>query len=215
VKKEQVYSICIVEDNSEFRQWLVEEIEESEQFRCLANFETAQDALEQIPALGPDAVIMDLGLDTSKIDGIECMLRLKENHPNLRFMVITSFSQDEKIFEALRVGAGAYILKDDIPDKLISVLTDFVNNGSPMTTSIAQKLLRSFHQPVQDLQNLEKLSPRETQVLDLIAKGYLNKEIKMKLDISENTVKATTYKIYKKLQVNNRVEAVKKYLNLH
>ena len=215
MKKEQVYSICIVEDNSEFRQWLVEEIEESEQFRCLANFETAQDALEQIPALGPDAVIMDLGLDTSKIDGIECMLRLKENHPNLRFMVITSFSQDEKIFEALRVGAGAYILKDDIPDKLISVLTDFVNNGSPMTTSIAQKLLRSFHQPVQDLQNLEKLSPRETQVLDLIAKGYLNKEIKMKLDISENTVKATTYKIYKKLQVNNRVEAVKKYLNLH
>ena len=209
------YTVCIVEDEAEFRQWLIEEIEESEHFECLASYETAREALKHIPALSPDVTIMDLGLNTSEFDGIECMLRLKENHPSLRFLVITSFSNDEKIFEALRVGAGAYILKDDIPDKLINVLTDFVNDGSPMSASIAQKVVRSFHKSVADLHNMQTLSPREMEVLDLISKGYLNKEIKQKLNISVNTVKVITYKIYKKLQVNNRVEAVKKYLNLH
>lgn len=209
------HRICIVEDNQEFRDWLIEEIEESEIFICIASFEKAQDALNQIPALAPDAIIMDLGLDTSEFDGIETMLKLKIVNPDLKFLVITSFSQDENIFEALRVGAGAYILKDDIPDKLIDVLTDFINGGSPMTASIAQRVVRSFHQPVNDLTLLQKLTPREKEILGLIAKGYLNKEIKDSLSISENTVKATTYNIYKKLQVYNRVEAVKKYLNLN
>ena len=209
------YKICIVEDDPEFRDWLIEEIEESEQFTCVASFEKAQDALIQIPALKPDATIMDLGLDTSQIDGIETMLKMKIVNPDLQFLVITSFSQDEKIFEALRVGAGAYILKDHIPDDLISVLEDFVNGGSPMSTSIAQRVVRSFHQPVDDLSMLQKLTPREKEILGLIAQGFINKEIKESLQISENTVKATTYNIYKKLQVYNRVEAVKKYLNLH
>ena len=209
------YKICIVEDDSEFRDWLIEEIEESSKFECVASFETGEEALKYIPSLNPDAIIMDLGLDTSDFDGIECMLRLKINSPDLRFLVITSFSNDEKIFEALRVGAGAYILKNDIPDKLIDVLIDFVNNGSPMSPSIAQKLVKSFHQPIVDLSSIQNLTNRETEILDLISKGYLNKEIKDTLNIAENTVKATTYKIYKKLQVNNRVEAVKKYLNLH
>jgi len=106
-------------------------------------------------------------------------------------------------------------LKDDIPDKLIQVLDDFMKGGSPMTASIAQKVVRSFHQPVDELTVLQKLTKREEEILGLIAKGYLNKEIKEALGISENTVKATTYNIYKKLQVYNRVEAVKKYLNLH
>lgn len=193
----------------------MEEIEESDQFECVASFETAEESLKYIPSLNPDAIIMDLGLDTSNIDGIECMLRLKINNPDLRFMVVTSFSNDDKIFEALRVGAGAYILKNDIPDKLIEVLTDFVQNGSPMSPTIAQKLVRSFHKPIIDLSSIQTLSDRETQILDLISKGFLNKEIKDQLGIAENTVKVTTYKIYKKLQVNNRVEAVKKYLNLH
>ncbi len=211
----KTYKIAIVEDDPEFRQWVLEEIEHSEKFECVANFETGDEALKQIPSLELDAIIMDLGLDTSSMDGIETMLRLKLNAPNMKFMVITSFSHDEKIFEALRVGAGAYLLKDDIPDKLIDVLTDFVNDGSPMTPSIAQKLVRSFHKPVNDLSQIQELSPREVQILDLISKGFLNKEINDQLGISVNTVKVTTYKIYKKLQVNNRVEAVKKYLNLH
>lgn len=209
------HRICIVEDDQEFRDWLIEEIVESEFFTCIASFEKAQEALNQIPSLAPDAIIMDLGLDTSEFDGIETMLKLKIVNPELKFLVITSFSHDEKIFEALRVGAGAYILKDDIPDKLIDVLTDFIKGGSPMTASIAQKVVRSFHQPVKELTLLQKLTPRENEILELIAKGYLNKEIKDSLSISENTVKATTYNIYKKLQVYNRVEAVKKYLNLN
>ncbi len=209
-----IKKICIVEDNEEFRNWLLEEIEESENFECIASFETAKEALAQIPALVPDAIIMDLGLETSEIDGVETMLKLKIVNPELKFLVITSFSHDQKIFEALRVGAGAYLLKNDIPDKLISVLEDFVNGGSPMSAIIAQKVVSSFHQPVDELKELQKLSKREEQILDLIAKGFLNKEVKDKLNISENTVKATIYNIYKKLQVYNRVEAVKKYLNL-
>ena len=208
------YKICIVEDNLDFRQWLIEEIEDSEIFEFVHGFEKAEDALKLLPAIEPDVVIMDLGLDTSSIDGIELMLRLKLNNPEFKFLVITSFSHDEKIFEALRVGAGAYILKDDIPDKLIDILTDFVNDGSPMSASIAHRLVKSFHQPIDDLSMIHELTPRELEILSLISEGYLNKEIKDQLGISENTVKVTTYRIYKKLQVNNRVEAVKKYLNL-
>lgn len=213
--KSNVYNVCIVEDDQEFRDWVLEELEEHDQFKCLGNYATAEHALREIPQLDAHIVIMDLGLIGSGMDGIECMLRLKLVKPQLRFMVITAFSQDIKIFEALRVGAGSYILKTDIPDKLIHVLEDFAKDGSPMSASIAQKVIRSFHKPVESLAQIQQLSPRENEIIELISKGYLNKEIKNELGISENTVKVTTYNIYKKLQVNNRVEAVRKYLNLH
>lgn len=213
--KSNVYNVCIVEDDQEFRDWVLEELEEHDLFKCLGNYATAEHALREIPQLDAHIVIMDLGLIGSGMDGIECMLRLKLVKPQLRFMVITAFSQDIKIFEALRVGAGSYILKTDIPDKLIHVLEDFAKDGSPMSASIAQKVIRSFHKPVESLAQIQQLSPRENEIIELISKGYLNKEIKNELGISENTVKVTTYNIYKKLQVNNRVEAVRKYLNLH
>jgi len=211
--------VAIVEDDPEFREWLESELEAPE-FECVGSFEVAEAALAQIPQINPDIVIMDLGLEHSDIGGIECMLRLKLVCPNQKFLVMTSHGDDERVFEALKTGAGAYILKNDIPRKLIDVLGEFHRGGAPMSAEIAQKVIASFFKPAADLISLQQLSPREKEVLNLLSKGYLYKEIADMLPnenapdkkIAEGTVKIHAHKIYQKLQVNNRTEAINKYL---
>lgn len=209
------YRVAVTEDRDDFRQWLCEEVAETTMFDCVADYGFAREAVASILKIKPDFVLMDLHLEGSAFGGIECMLRIRQVAPDIRFLVITDHADDERLFEALKAGAEAYILKHDIPDKLEAVLTEFAAGGAPMSPQIAMKVIQSFHRPPQETADLQKLTARETEILDLIAKGFFNKEIKDKLNIAENTVKATTYRIYKKLQVNNRVEAVRKYMNLH
>ncbi len=121
----QKIRVSIVEDDLEFQNWILEEIGDVSHIECLSTYDVAEDALEELPQLKPDIVIMDLSLDKSDMGGIECMLRLKLVSPNLKFLVITSNSDENKVFEALRVGAGAYIQKGDIPKNLIELLEDF------------------------------------------------------------------------------------------
>lgn len=212
--------VVIVEDDPEFREWLEMELEDPG-FECIGSFDVAENALAQVPQLKPDIVIMDLGLEHSDIGGIECMLRIKLVSPAQKFLVMTSHGDDERVFEALKVGAGAYILKNDIPKKLIHVIDEFHKGGAPMSAEIAQKVISSFHKPTNDLVSLQQLTPREKEILDLLSKGYLYKEIADMLPnendrsktISEGTVKIHAHKIYQKLHVNNRTEAIKKYLN--
>lgn len=204
---------CIVEDDPEFQNWILEEIADASGFECIGRYEIAENALAEIPQKKPDIVIMDLGLQKSDIGGVECMFRLKLVSPNLKFIVITANNDEEVVFEALKVGAGAYIQKGDIPRNLIDLLTEFFNGGAPMSPGIARRVIESFHKTTKDLSLLNQLSPREMEILDGLSNGYLYKEIAEKLHISEGTVKQHAHKIYQKLQVNNRTEAVLKYLN--
>lgn len=213
--------ISIVEDDPEFQDWLVEELSDEPRFKVISRYDVAENALANIPLERPHIVIMDLGLEKSDIGGIECMLRLKLVSPDLKFLVITAHGGDEKVFEALKVGAGAYILKSDISDKLIKVLDEFQNGGAPMSAQIAQKVIASFHKAPTDIVQVQQLTEREMEILDYLSKGFLYKEIAEKLinendpekKLAEGTVKKHAHNIYQKLQVNNRTEAIRKYLN--
>lgn len=210
----QTIKLCIVEDDLEFQKWILEEIEEADNIECLSTYDVAENALENLPQLKPDIVIMDLGLEKSDMGGIECMLRLKLTSPNLKFLIMTSNSDENKVFEALRVGAGAYIQKGDIPKNLIELLEEFYEGGAPMSTVIARRVIENFHKPPEDLVRINSLSKRENETLKLLSKGFLYKEVADNLDIAEGTVKQHAHNIYKKLQVNNVVEAIRKYLNI-
>lgn len=207
------FQVVIIEDEADFREWLQDEVNALPGFACIAAFSGQHEAIRQVPKLNPDVVLVDLGLGNSNLGGVICMVEIKMKLPEVRFMVITGHSDDERVFEALKAGAGAYLLKNDIPSLLPKVLPAFMDGGAPMSPEIAQKVIRSFHQPPTDARELQSLTPREMEVLEHIAQGFLNKEISRKLSIAENTVKVISHNIYRKLQVNNRVEAVRKYFN--
>jgi DNA-binding NarL/FixJ family response regulator len=205
--------VSIVEDDIEFQKWIIEELSDAQSIECISTYDIAENALSSIPQQRPDIVIMDLTLEKSDIGGIECMLRLKLVSPGLKFLVITANSDENLVFEALRVGAGAYLQKGDIPKKLVELIYDFYEGGVPMSPGIARRVITSFHKPIEDLVLLKKLSQRENEILKLLSQGFLYKEIASNLGIKEGTVKQHAHKIYKKLQVNNRTEAIRKYLN--
>lgn len=204
--------ISIVEDDIEFQDWILEELDSVSNIICVSKHLTGEDALAEIPQLSPDIVIMDLTLKKSEIDGIECMLRLKLVSPEIKFLVISAHNNESKVFEALKVGAGAYIHKTEIFRKLKELIIEFYYGGAPMSPGIAQRVIKSFHSSVSDLILLRQISKRENEILQQLAKGFLYKEIADNLGIKESTVKQHTHKIYKKLQVNNRTEAIRKYL---
>ncbi|MEZ4776189.1 MAG: response regulator transcription factor [Bacteroidia bacterium] len=212
-------TVMIVEDDPEFQQWLESEIDSFQGFTYLGCCDSAEDALTQIPIKNPDIVLMDIKLP-GKMDGIECLLRLKLVKPQMRFMIITSYGDDERVFEALKAGAEGYILKGDIPGALQRQLEDFCAGGAPMSPEIAKKVISSFHQPPRQVIALEELTERERLILNLLSQGLLYKEIAAKLPnendasktISEGTVKVHVHHIYQKLQVNNRAEAMILYL---
>lgn len=210
----EVIQICVVEDDIEFQEWILEEISSDKTIKCIGTFDVAEDALANIPSLRPDIVIMDLTLEKSDMGGIECMLRLRVVFPKIKLLVITSNVDDSFLFEALRVGAGAYIQKGDIPRNLAELILEFHEDGAPMSPGIAKRVIENFHKLPDDLIRLKSLSFRESQILELLSKGFLYKEVADKLSIAVGTVKQHTHKIYNKLQVNNCVEALRKYLNI-
>ena len=205
--------ICIVEDELEFQKWILRELSETPNIICEGKYTKGEDATANIPEINPDIVIMDLTLKGSKFNGVETMLRLKLVTSDIKFLVISSHSDEGKVFEALKVGAGAYLHKEDIPDNLAKLIIEFKEGGAPMSPGIAQMVINSFHKSVKDMQLLQKLTDREEELLKLLASGYLYKEIANKMGIKEGTVKQHAHKIYLKLQVNNKTEAIKKYLN--
>ena len=205
--------VSIIEDDLEFQEWILEELNNAPTIKCVSRHLSGDEALTQIPQLQPDIVIVDLTLKKSKIDGIECMFRLKLVLPKIKFLVISAHSDEGKIFEALRVGAGAYLQKEDIPRQLTELIFEFHKGGAPMSPGIAQRIIKSFHQPANELVLLKELTFREKEILDHLSNGYLYKEIADNLDIKEGTVKQHAHNIYQKLQVNNRTEAIRKYLN--
>ena len=203
-------TIVIVEDLDEVRDGLKNFLALSNEFRILDTFKTAEEALYDIPRLMPDIVIMDISLPG--MNGIECIRRVKHKSPATQFMMFTVFENDEKVFEALKAGASGYLLKNTGLLHMAEALKELHNGGSPMSANIARKLVSVFRDNAIDVGELEVLSHRENEVLKLLAKGLLYKEIADHLGISTSTVRQHIHKIYEKLHVQNRTEAINKAL---
>ena len=201
-------SLVIVEDLEEVREGLQQFISLDKDFRVLDTYTTAEEALYELPALKPDIVIMDINLPG--LNGIECIRELKPKLPKTQFMMFTVYENDEKVFEALKSGATGYLLKNTSLGQLVEALKELYNGGSPMSSNIARKLVNIFQQQEKARLPVEKLSQRENEVLQQLAKGLLYKEIADKLSISTATVRQHIHKIYEKLHVQNRTEAINK-----
>lgn len=201
-------SICIVEDLDEVREGLKQFISLNSEFNVLDTFRTAEEALYEIPSLRPQIVIMDISLPG--MNGIECIRQVKDKSPVTQFMMFTVYENDEKVFEALKAGASGYLLKNTGLVQMIEALKELHNGGSPMSANIARKLVAAFREKEKDTVPLELLSKRENDILQLLSKGLLYKEIAEKLAISAGTVRQHIHHIYEKLHVQNRTEALNK-----
>jgi DNA-binding NarL/FixJ family response regulator len=210
-------SLCIVDDNKEIRFALEQIILMEKGYKLLGSFSDAREALEKIPLLKPDVVLMDINLGNGE-SGIEAVRQLKLLNPGILFMMCTVYEEDEKIFEALKAGANGYILKKTAPDKLLVAVRELMEGGSPMSSQIARKVVNAFRarKPEMTEANLQgrpikTLSNRENEILELLAKGMLYKEIASQLYISPETVRKHAYHIYDKLHVDNRIEAINRF----
>lgn len=204
-------NVSVVEDNARVRGGLVHLINLSEGFKCVSQHPTAEAALQDLPAAKPDVVLMDINLPG--INGVECVRQLKSNLPQTQVVMLTVYEDTEMIFKALTAGATGYLLKQTPPNELLNAIRDVHRGGSPMTSHIARKIVASFQQAPAPSRGLENLTPREQEVLDHLAKGFLYKEIADALGISYDTVHAHIRRIYEKLQVRSRTEAVAKHLH--
>ena len=185
-------------------------INRAEGFQCLSHFPSAEAALEALPKERPDVVLMDINLPG--INGVECVRRLKTLVPGIQVVMLTVYEDTENIFNALAAGAAGYLLKRTTSAELLAAIREVKGGGSPMTTHIARKVVQSFQRAGASPQPTENLSPREQEVLDCLAKGFLYKEIADNLHISYETVHTYIRRIYEKLQVRTRTEAVAKFL---
>lgn len=201
-------TLAIVEDLDEVRDGLKNFISLSNDFKILDTFKTAEEALHDIPKLQPDIVIMDINLPG--MNGIECIRQVKAKSPATQFMMFTVYENDEKVFEALKAGASGYLLKNTGLVQLIAALKELHNGGSPMSANIARKLVTLFRSEQKETTTLEILSSRENEILQLLTKGLLYKEIADQLAISVSTVRQHIHHIYEKLHVQNRTEAINK-----
>ncbi len=203
-------TVSIVEDSDQLRGTLARVISRAEGFRCVSHYATAEAALESLPNDRPDVVLMDINLPG--MNGVECVRQLKQRLPDTQVVMLTVYEDTENIFNALAAGASGYLLKRTSSAELLAALRDVQRGGSPMTTHIARKVVQSFQKAGASPQPAENLSAREQEVLDFLSQGFLYKEIADKLGISYETVHTYVRRIYEKLQVRTRTEAVAKFL---
>jgi DNA-binding NarL/FixJ family response regulator len=203
-------NISIVEDNEQLRGTLCRLLNKSEGFKCISQYGTAEAALEGLPKDKPQVVLMDINLPG--MNGVECVRRLKQAAPQIAAVMLTAYEDTENIFNALAAGATGYLLKRAPRAELLDAIREVNRGGSPMTTHIARKVVQSFQKSAGSQETEEVLSGREQEVLDFLSQGFLYKEIAEKMGISYETVHTYIRRIYEKLQVRTRTEAVAKFL---
>ena len=203
-------TVSIVEDSDKLRETLVRVLNRADGFRCVSHYANAEDALKDLPQAKPDVVLMDINLPG--MNGVECVRQLKKTAPEIQVMMLTVYEDTENIFDALAAGASGYMLKRTAGKELLEAIAEVKRGGSPMTTHIARKVVQSFQRSAASEAATESLSDREQQVLDLLSQGLMYKEIADKLSISYETVHTYIRRIYEKLQVRTRTEAVAKFL---
>lgn len=206
--KDPLIPVAIVEDRPDILDYLCELLGDSAQFECSNTYKSVEDALVFLPQNQPKIVIVDIGFQPGRMNGIECVRQLKPQMPETLFMMYTVFEETDKIFESLKAGASGYLLKDASGAKIIAALEDLLEGGAPMSGSIAKKVIEFFQKPPAPSKRIEVLSPREQEILHLLARGRLYKEIADELGIREGTVKVHIHNIYEKLHVSNSREAI-------
>ena len=202
--------LSIVEDDEPTRRILADVIRSAPDLELLSHYGDTAQALESLPKDKPDVVLMDINLIGST--GVECVRHLKPLLPTTQFLMLTVYEDSDHIFAALAAGATGYLLKDTTRDELLAAIHQITTGGSPMSSSIARRVVMSFAKVQSPAPGLEILSPREQSVLSLLTKGYLYKEIAEQLGISGPTVNTYIRRIYEKLQVHSRSQAIAKYL---
>jgi DNA-binding NarL/FixJ family response regulator len=203
--------VAIVEDDNGLRQQLERILKTAERATCVGSYSSAEEALEKIQAARPDVVLMDINLPG--MSGIECVARLRKDLPDAHVIMLTIYEDSDRIFKALEAGADGYLVKSSPADALLHAIDDVYMGGSPMSGQIARKVVRQFRQAEPLASEADKLAPRERQVLDHLASGFIYKEIADKMGISIETVKYYVKSIFKKMHVRSRTEAVVKLLN--
>ncbi|MEW6157766.1 MAG: response regulator transcription factor [Verrucomicrobiota bacterium] len=206
--------VSIVEDDPVLRECLAILINGTSGFNCVGTDADAESALHHLPAQKPDVVLLDIHLP--KLSGIECLRILKPRMPETQFIMLTAYSDDTLVFEALTSGATGYLLKRTAPAKILEAVDEVYRGGSPMTGQIARKVVQSLGRPASASggeARPENLSIREHEILNYLSKGYRYKEIAARLNISTETVRTHLRRIYEKLQVHSRTEAVVRYLS--
>lgn len=206
--KVKIRSIAIVEDDDKVRKYLEEQIHLLIDVEELRVFKDAESALKQLTISPADIALFDIQLPG--MNGIECIRRLKMVHPKTQMMVLTVYDNAENIFDALKAGAASYLLKTTPADKLVEAIFELYHGGSPMSSQIARKVIEAFAIKEKTNEHFQALTRREQEMLEQLSRGYRYKEIAEKLFISMETVRTHIRNIYEKLQVNNRIEALKK-----
>jgi len=213
-KKEssRLIRVAVVEDDPAVRAMLCEWIQQADGFECIGDYAEAKSALSALVERPVDVVLVDINLPG--MSGIECVLRLKIRIPATQFVMITNYEDADHILDALASGATGYMLKRTRRDDLLNALREVFAGGSPMSSNIARKIVQSFQRDPSKSPGGEGLSPREGEVLALLARGYLYKEVADIIGISLPTVKTYIRRICEKLHVHSRAEAVALYVNL-
>jgi DNA-binding NarL/FixJ family response regulator len=202
-------TVSIVEDDRKTRESMVALLRYASGVRLLGAHPSGEAALSGVPAEQPEVVLMDINLPG--MSGIDCIAKLKTQMPGLRVLMLTTYEDSHLIFNSLRAGASGYILKNKSSAELLAAIQQVHEGGAPMSMRIARKVVAFFNQLPGPAPESERLSEREAQVLAALAKGLLYKEIGNQLKISENTVRTYIKRIYEKLHVNSRTEAVAKF----
>lgn len=203
------HTIALVEDDEILRKTIADLLSTSHDWQLIASYPAAEPALAAMTGECPDVILIDIQLPG--ISGIACAAKLKELHPAAQMMMVTVYDNSDRIFEALAAGASGYLLKRDVPTKLLEALGELLAGGSPMSGAIARKVVQHFQVIPPSKNEAHNLTSREKQILDLLVKGDLYKEIASILGIGVETVRTHCSNIYAKLQVRNRTEAVVKY----
>ena len=204
-------TVCIIEDVLGTRETLIELFRRTADIQCIGAFADAESAVRAWPQLRPDVALIDIKLPGKS--GIECVGELKRQHPELQVLMLTTYEETELIFKSLRAGANGYLLKNLPAEELIAAVREVRAGGAPMSMQIARKVVAHFHPHPSAPDHLAQLTQRESEILRLLAKGFLYKEIAEKLGITMGTVRTHIHTVYGKLHVQTRTEAVVKYLD--
>lgn len=203
-------TVAVVEDQPEIRESWAQLIGSFPDFTCIGTCASGEEAVREVPRMRPDVVLMDIYLP--RMSGIECTARLKPLLPETQIVMLTAMAEEELIFMALEAGADGYLLKRTKPADLRVALLDVLQGGAPMTSQIARRVVRYFRQKTKLVDEGVRLTVREEELLSLLSKGYSNKEIAEKLNLSVDTISTYLKTIYKKMHVHSRAEAVARYL---
>ncbi len=202
-------SVVLVEDDPRLREQLVRLLGTPDDIVCLFSVSSGEEALERIPSSGADVVLMDINLPGAS--GIDCIRELKEKSPGLEIVMLTAYDEEDNIFRALKEGASGYLLKTSKPEDIFNAIRDVHSGGAPFSSHIARKVALHFRKEKKEDEETESLSPREREVLELLASGYIYKEVADKMDIGVETVRTYVKRICVKLHVRSKVEAIIKF----